>query len=150
MKGFPKDRKIKWSGFRYKQNNDISQLCGVGLDFSDGTQTPMFETETAQFQRQAEKRILINTNRTIRKIAMKAFLKDSFLGLRLTDDEGRYIVDETWSKWSHSEWTEFEVPKGMEVIGLVTRHSNYEMIQRIGFMLWKPPVTAINDFVRQE
>ena len=59
---------------------------------------------------------------------MKSFLKDSFLGLRLTDEKGELFVDETWSKWSHSEWIEFEVPKGMEVIGLKARHSNYEMI----------------------
>ena len=59
---------------------------------------------------------------------MKAFLKDSFLGIRLIDDEGYYIADETWSKWSHSEWHEFVIPEGMEVIGLKSRHSNYEMI----------------------
>ena len=59
---------------------------------------------------------------------MKSFLKDSFLGLRLIDENGDFIVDELWSKWSHSEWTEFEIPEGMEVIGLKARHSNYEMI----------------------
>lgn len=102
----------------------------------------MFETETARFQRQVERYIPIDTTRRVSKIAMKAFLNDSFLGLRLTDERGQYIIDETWSKWSHSEWVEFAVPAGMEVIGLKTRHSNYEMIQRIGFILWKPPVTA--------
>ena len=81
---------------------------------------------------------------------MKVFLNDSFLGLRLIDESGQYIVDETWSKWSHSEWVEFEVPAGMEVIGLKTRHSNYEMIQRIGFVLWKPPVTALDNHPIEE
>ena len=38
----------------------------------------------------------------------------------------------------------------MEVIGLKTRHSNYEMIQRIGFILWKPPITAICDKTSEE
>ena len=87
---------------------------------------------------------MIDTQRKICKIAVKAFLNDSFLGLRLIDQKGQYIIDETWSKWSHSEWVEFEVPDGMEVIGLKTRHSNYEMIQRIGFILWRPPVTAVD------
>ena len=51
MKDLPKYRRVKWSGFRFKQNNNMSQLCGLGLVFNDGSQTPMFETETAIFQR---------------------------------------------------------------------------------------------------
>ena len=60
------------------------------------------------------------------------------------------MADETWSKWSHSEWHEFEIPEGMEVIGLKARHSNYEMIQRIGFILWKPPATAVAHYLADE
>ena len=37
MQGFSKMKKLTWSGFRYKQNNNISQLCGIGIDFTDGS-----------------------------------------------------------------------------------------------------------------
>ena len=62
--------------------------------------------------------------------------------MSLEDDKGESLLDLTWANWSHSESYSYDIPDGQEIIGLKLRHSNYEKIQRIGIILWTPPVTV--------
>ena len=62
---------------------------------------------------------------------------DSFTGIRLTDEYGDIIIEETWFETDLSKWVTQKVPKGNDVIGLQC-YVEEQTIRRLRFALWKP------------
>ena len=44
--------------------------------------------------------------------------ENKFLGLRLVDREGEFIVNITWDSWLDNRWTSYWLDEGEEIIGL--------------------------------
>ena len=65
------------------------------------------------------KTIPIDTLRTIRSISLKMHEKKLINGIRLIDEEGNNIVDETWeTRFNSGTWVSKQIPEGEEIIGL--------------------------------
>ena len=61
----------------------------------------------------------MDTKRSIRKVSFKTWEKKMFLGLRLIDENGDCIVDETWDNYGKDvEWITQSIPDKQEIIGL--------------------------------
>ena len=59
------------------------------------------------------------------------------LGLKLTDDKGKKILEKVWCKFG-GEWVAHEIGEGEEIIGLQCNVKKYNsVISRLGFLLWK-------------
>ena len=77
---------------RYKTYGN--ELAGIRLDFENGLQTPLFETDFERDNGQGGYRTLIvDTSRIIRRISMKIDGREKIRGLRLIDRYGEDIVD---------------------------------------------------------
>ena len=81
--------------------------------------------------------------RTIRKISICKLLKGwKFLGLRLIDEKGDYIVDEIWGTFRPTpslaeadlSWETWVVPDGEEIAGLqFSFEQRIDYIKMLGF-----------------
>ena len=68
------------------------------------------------------KHIEIDPALTIRQISVKIAFNEEIRGLRLIDEGGQYIADETWCESSDiGEWETKVMPKGLEIIGVRCR-----------------------------
>ena len=85
------------------------------------------------------KTIAIDTVRTIRSISLKMHEKKLINGIRLADEEGNNIVEETWeTRFNTGAWVTKQIPEGKEIIGLQCTIKNNMAITRLDFLLWKP------------
>ena len=85
------------------------------------------------------KTIMIDTSRTIRSISLKVHEKKLINGIRLADDEGNNMVDETFeTRFNTGTWVSKQIPEGEEIIGLQCTIKNNMAITRLDFLLWKP------------
>lgn len=81
------------SAINYKQFSDFYSLSGIQLEFSNGAQTPLFESEAAYWDE--INTVEIDQTRRIRYISLR-FNNVAYEGIRLSDEEGLYILDLTW------------------------------------------------------
>ena len=54
----------------------------------------------------------------IRKVSIKIWSKTIINGIRLTDGEGKHLVDLDWT--ATGVWVERQIPPGHEIIGIST------------------------------
>ena len=69
---------------------------------------------------------------------MRVYEKDGKLeGLRLIDEDGKYVFDETWYTFGETEpWSEVKtIPAGHQLIGYKCENVGYE-INGIVFQVW--------------
>ena len=61
----------------------------------------------------------INTEKTIKRVAVKIAYGWSIRGIRLYDTDLRFILDETWCTCSsRGDWIIYTIPDGQEIVGL--------------------------------
>ena len=85
------------------------------------------------------KTITIDTSRTIRSVSLKIQDRKLINGIRLADEWGKHIVDQTWeTRINAGTWVSKKIPEGEEIIGLQCTIKNNMVITRLDFLLWKP------------
>ena len=57
------------------------------------------------------KTVDLDVRRTISKISMK-LVENKFLGLRIVDENGDYLVNVTWDTWLDNKWTSYWLEEG--------------------------------------
>ena len=88
--------------------------------------------------------IKIDPDMEIRKVSMKVWNGYAIKGLRLTDGEGKHLIDFNWA--NVGQWSVQEIPDGQEIIGLKCNVNNHpNAIPRIGLVLWEPRVNKNNE-----
>ena len=85
------------------------------------------------------KEIDVDITRRVAKVSMK-LVENKFLGLRLIDQSGDYIVNITWDTWLDNRWTSFSLEEGQEIIGIQCYIGNLGHISRLGFLVWTPQI----------
>jgi len=68
---------------------------------------------------------------------------DSIFGFQMLNDQGEYLVNETWFESEDSVRKHFSIPKGQEIIG-VHGSADENYIRSLGLILWKPNPQAKN------
>ena len=93
-------------------------MCAIQFGFTNGLESPLFETSDPKNKDALEevKKIKIDTSRQIRQVSMKVWNGYAIMGLRMTDEEGNYVVDLNWS--GVGAWISQDIPDGLEIIGL--------------------------------
>ena len=93
-------------------------------------------------ERERLKKIKVDTTKVIRKIGMIVDQDDQPIGLRLVDEKGVYIVNQTWfTKESQaSDWITRTIPAGRDIIGLRCSYGANNHITSLSFMMWTPRV----------
>ena len=69
-----------------------------------------------------------------------------YQGIRLIDEEGEYIVNESWCTWKNvaivednDGWETREIPKGEEIVGFKCRRAkNMYALADLSFQLHRP------------
>ena len=123
-------------------------MCGIKLIFSQGFSTPLFQTYFGALrgvdgqgrEEYGIRRIEVDASRRVSAISMKVS-GWFFLGLRLIDERGDFIVDETWlpeseQNWQvvDAEWVTKMLPEGEAIIGVKCVASKMkDNFPRIGF-----------------
>jgi len=114
---------MKLSKILYKEYY-FGELSGIQLEFTNGKQTPMFQTEKAKRKDPLIqlKKVNVDTSKTIAAIAMKVADGNYLNALRLIDTDGEFVVDVSWDGAEEDEdageWIRNEVPIGQEIIGI--------------------------------
>ena len=73
-------------------------------------------------------------------MSLKIWSKTIINGLRLTDSQGKHIVDLDWT--ATGVWVEREIPPEHEIIGISTNvQKDQKYISKLALRLWKPRVT---------
>ena len=76
-------------------------------------ESPFYHASETVNQFLEEKVIKIDTTRRISKVSIKVFNNSKIYGLRLIDNCGNYLADETWSKfYNDGIWVTKSVPYG--------------------------------------
>ena len=139
---FPSYRRIKLAAIHYKHINNADQLCGIQFEFTGGVRGAMLETSLAKETQ--IKTIKIDPKSEIRSVSMKVWNGYALVGLRLTDGEGKHIVDLNWA--GVGQWQSQEIPEDHEIIGMkcnIAKHPS--AIPRVGILVWKPRITDENE-----
>ena len=86
---------------------------------------------------------MIDTNRDIREVSLKAWNGSAITGLRLTDGDGNHVVDINCT--GQGIWQRQEIESGQEIIGLQCNTTDVpNSIPRIAFVTWTPRFTEAN------
>ena len=98
----------------------------------------MFQTENSKQEEYVVKSLAIDTTKTIRSVSLKIHERKLINGIRLTDEFGFNIVDETWeTRFNTGTWISKTIPEGEEIIGIQCTIKSNMAIQRLDFLLWK-------------
>ena len=106
-------KEMKIASIRYKCLHDCYELTAIQLCFTNGEKTTPFETAASQAGVETWKTIQVDQTHPIKRISVKQ--QSGFIdGLRLTDEEGRTIVDECWNTLMQGDetWKHYEIPAG--------------------------------------
>ena len=136
------DYSVKLKGIDSRHKSGWQPLAGIRFVFTNGTQTPWFETELAKKGEAGDIEELsddIDTTREIREISMRLSLNNALCALNMTDEKGDSIVDIEWETCEHGrEWKAYKIPPGHSIIGAQANTTNDgSTIQRLAFVLRK-------------
>ena len=101
---------LKLSAVRYKTY--ANELAGIKLEFANGLETPLFETDFSRDTDPTLKLVRVDTSRTIRRISLKIDRRECLRGLRLIDRYGEDIVEIVWAKATSGRWITSQIPIG--------------------------------------
>ena len=121
-------------------------INAIGLEFADGTKSPIFQTESAK--NEEIKKITVDPNKDISQIRMTINPQQHLLGLAFICKNDKMqpeiFWDHTNQPWYEQQGRgyqtiEKDIPDGMEIIGVrCSTRSCQKEIPRIGFISWKP------------
>ena len=104
----------------------------------------MFQSKKIYSEKLQVKRIEIDQTKSIRKVSMCIWGGNRILGLRLIDNEGKKIVDNTWWKLGGG-WITYDIPVGEEIIGIRCNVNKDKcVLTRLSFLVWRPNLKIIN------
>ena len=104
----------------------------------------MFETTDSANHTYKTKVAKIDTEKRISQVSVKIFNGHAIVGIRITDDEGKHMVNLNWS--GVGNWQKTEIPTGQEIIGLECNTTEFEAsIPKIGLKMWTPRITKDNE-----
>ena len=145
---FPLDKRIQLQSVLWKNDN---VLMGIQLQFSNGVQTPFFQTDAMAQKPEtgslAIKSQNIDTSRPIRKIKCRLYAKKLLCAMQFLDKNDKIISHFEWDEDAISSWTSYVIPDHYEIIGLYMSKKSVEdpkkrTIEALGFILWKPPIAG--------
>ena len=104
----------------------------------------MFETAESTNHSYTTKIAKIDTEKRIDQVSVKIFNGHAIMGIRVTDNEGKHMVDLNWS--GVGSWQKTSIPAGQEIIGLECNTTEFDAaIPKIGLKMWTPRFTKENE-----
>ena len=115
-------------------------LSGIQLFFTNGVQSPCFETRAAAELKDKFQTITVDPTLRIAQLSVKIYKNKWISGLKIVGSDGSLIADVTWcARTKEGKWVTEKIPEGKEIIGVQCNNSaNKWYIGRIGFQLWTP------------
>lgn len=104
---------IKLSKLEIWYYSEFNFMTGVRVTLSNGCQSPIFKTITAD--QNGPVSLCLDENRRVRTISIRS-RQDGVYGLKITDKNKHDIVD--WSGDITQEWKVQEIPRGENIVGI--------------------------------
>ena len=119
-------------------------LSGIQLMFTNGVESPIFESDTSRDRELTT--IDIDISKSVRKLGLLVSNSNYIFGIKLLDEKNREII---WEEWNgevpgHITWKYQKIPEGQEIIGVYgNKTKGGYSIKQLGFVMWKPNPLAV-------
>ena len=137
------DYSVKLKGIDSRHKSGWQPLAGIRFVFTNGSETPWFETEMCKKGEGEDIEELssedLDPTREIREISMRLSAGNALCALSIADDKGDSIIDIEWETFDLGrEWKTYKIPPGHEIIGAQANTTNDKAtITRLAFVLRK-------------
>ena len=140
LKAQPHPANIRLSKINYKREKLNGYLSGIQFHFTDGSSTPMFQTEDAK--EALEESVELDPTAKVHQIRVwfdEYPDRNVYIhGLALDGEDGQNIVGLTFANFRSRQTTEV-IAEGHSIIGLQVNTKAYpDHISRLGFVVWGP------------
>ena len=137
LAGFDIGDDWRLSQIKYKRNRDQFSLSYLQFVFNSGYEAPPCMAKRA---RETDELVVVDIDhrRKVTGVQVRMFEKDGKIeGMRLIDDEGQYVFDETWYGFGEPEpWGEVvALPEETKIIGYRCETEGYE-INKLALQVW--------------
>lgn len=138
MEKWTLDSKMKLSKIYYKYAHECWPLSSLRFEFSNGIESPTFQTSEGKYF--ADKEIEIDTEKTIRKVSIYVEKqRHRFCKMIIKDDKDEEMCNIRMCECDRGDWVDIEIPEGKEIVGLFCNtESHHADMQGLGFNLWTP------------